>query len=78
MQDNDIQETDTHHVRLCFGDAKKAQACIGRLIRLRYKKKISDVEYKSLLYGFNQWLGYEKFIKETDFEKRIEALEAAK
>ena len=74
--ENDTGSPDTPLIRLSFQDAKKAQACIGRLIRLRYKKKISDFDYKSILYGMNQWLAYEKHNKELDIEKRIEALEA--
>ena len=75
MAENNIKESDTP-LRLCFTDAKKAQACVGRLIRLRYKQKIADSEFKSLLWAFNIWLGFEKHIKEIDFEKRLEALEA--
>jgi hypothetical protein len=52
-----------------------AQASIARLVRARQKGKISDFDYKSLLYGFNVWLGYNKHIKEIDIEKRLEALE---
>jgi len=48
------------------------------LIRLRYKQKIADSEFKSLLWAFNIWLGFEKHIKESDFESRIAALEAKK
>jgi hypothetical protein len=75
MKDIDTEKRDTPLVRLSFQNAELAQASIARLVRARYKNKISDLDYKSLLYGFNQWLAYNKHIKEIDIEKRLEALE---
>jgi hypothetical protein len=75
MADNDKDKRDTPPVRLSFKSPTAAQASIARLIRARQKNKISDLEYKSLLYGFNIWLAYSKHIKEIDIERRLEALE---
>ena len=77
-KDIDTEKRNAPLIRLSFQNAELAQASIARLVRARYKGKISDFDFKSLLYGFNIWLGYNKHIKEIDLEKRIEALEAAK
>jgi len=75
MKDNDNEKRDTSLVRLCFQDAEKAQASVARLVRARYKGKISDLDYKSILYGFNTWLSFNKHVKEVEIEKRLELLE---
>jgi hypothetical protein len=75
MKENGTEKRDTTPVRICFQSAEKVQASIARLIRARYKGKVSDFDYKSLLYGFTQWLAYNKHLKEIDIEKRLEALE---
>ena len=76
--ENDTKKEDTPLVRLCFQNADLAMGSIGRLIRARYRHKISDVDFKSLIYGFNSWLSFNKHIKECELERRIEALEAAR
>ena len=63
-------------VRLCFQSARLAQDSIARLIRARFKGTVSDFDYKSLLYGFNIWLGFDKHLKAVDIEKRLERMEA--
>jgi hypothetical protein len=75
MADNDKEKRDTPPVRLCFQNAKKAQESLSRIIRARQKQKISDVDYKAIVYGFTSWLSFEKHIKECAIEKRLEALE---
>jgi len=76
---NSIKDIDTEKrntpVRLSFQTPELAQASIARLIRARYKNRITDIDFKSLLYGFNIWLGYSKHIKEVDLLKRIETVE---
>jgi len=78
LKDIDTEKRTTPLVRLSFQNAELAQASIARLIRARYRNNITDTDYKSLLYGFNTWLGFNKHIKEIDLEKRIELLEAAR
>jgi hypothetical protein len=75
MKDNDKQKQHTPLVRLSFQNAELAQASIARLVRARYKGNISDFDFKSLLYGFNIWLGYNKHIKENSLLERLEAIE---
>lgn len=75
--ENDTEKQDTPPlVRLCFQTAELAMGSIGRLIRARYRHKIPDTDYKSLLYGFNSWLAFDKHVKEIEIEKRLEKLEA--
>jgi len=74
LKDNDTEKRNTL-VRLSFQTPELAMASIARLIRARYKKKITDVDYKSLLYGFNIWLGYSKHIKDNSLLERLEAIE---
>jgi len=76
---NSIKDIDTEKrntpVRLSFQNAELAQASIARLVRARYRNKITDIDYKSLLYGFNIWLGYNKHIKDNSLLERLEAIE---
>lgn len=74
LKDIDTKKRNTP-VRLSFQTPELAQASIARLIRARYKNRITDIDFKSLLYGFNIWLGYSKHIKEVDLLKRIETVE---
>jgi hypothetical protein len=73
-KDIDTEKKNTP-VRLSFQTPELAQASIGRLVRARYKNKITDLDYKSILYGYNCWLSYSKHIKENHLLERLEAIE---
>jgi len=74
IKDINTEKRDTP-VRLSFQSPELAQASIGRLVRARYKNRITDIDYKSILYGYNCWLSYSKHIKENSLLERLEAIE---
>ena len=55
--------------------AHHARVSLSSLIRKREKGLIDDADYRALVYGLSQLLGYFKHLDAVRIEERLDALE---
>ena len=58
-----------------LNNAHYARVALSSLIRKREKGLIEDADYRALVYGLSQLLGYFKHLDDVRLEERLEALE---
>ena len=58
-----------------LNNANNARASLATLIRKREKDEIPDDDYRALVWGISQLLGYFKHIDDLRIEDRLDALE---
>ena len=58
-----------------FNTASNARAALATLMRKREKSDIDDADYRALVYGLSQLLGYFKHIDDLKIEGRLDAIE---
>lgn len=60
-----------------LSNAQNARGALASLINRREKGTIEDADYRALVYGLSQLLGYFKHIDDLRIEERLSRLEDA-
>ena len=58
-----------------LNNAANARASLATLIKKRERDEIDDADYRSLVWGLSQLLGYFKHLDDLRIEERLDALE---
>jgi hypothetical protein len=61
--------------RLALNDYKAARHSLARIIRMRFRGELESDVYRDMVYGLHCMLGFDKLQKETELEKRLNAIE---
>ena len=59
-----------------LNNAHNAKASLATLIRKREKHGVEDDDYRQLVWGISQLLGYYKHVDDLRIEERLDRLEA--
>lgn len=59
-----------------LNNVKNARASLATLIRKRERDDISDADFRALVYGLSQLLGYLRTEADLRIEERLDAIES--